>query len=96
MEDGLSQQSNKNIGNRTLALRGGNFNNGASAGVFALNMNNTRADAGNNIGFRAALLSQPDAAALRGCFQCREDKGACFHAERQKTGLSWKPIIAAR
>ncbi len=68
-----------------LPRRGGNWNNGVAAGVFALRMNNTRANSDNNIGFRAALLSKPDAADLRVCFQRREDKGACFHAERQKT-----------
>jgi len=34
------------------ALRGGNFNN-ADSGVFALNLNNTPANANYNIGFRA-------------------------------------------
>jgi sulfatase modifying factor 1 len=73
-----------NFGER-LPFRGGNWANGVAAGVFALRMNNTRANSDNNIGFRAALLSKPDAADLRVCFQRREDKGACFHAERQKT-----------
>ena len=35
--------------------RGGNWNNGASAGVFYLNGNNSRSNANTNIGFRAAL-----------------------------------------
>ena len=34
------------------ALRGGNWNNGSNAGVFALNLNNVPANANNNIGFR--------------------------------------------
>lgn len=38
-----------------MPLRGGNFNNGASSGVFALNLNNARANSNNNIGFRAAF-----------------------------------------
>ena len=35
--------------------RGGNWNNGANAGVFYLNGNNSRSNANTNIGFRAAL-----------------------------------------
>ena len=37
-------------------LRGGNWNNGSNAGVFALNLNNLRSNSNNNVGFRAALL----------------------------------------
>lgn len=39
-----------------MALRGGNWNNGAQSGVFALNLNNTRANSNNNIGFRSSVL----------------------------------------
>jgi hypothetical protein len=40
-------------------LRGGNYNNGAAAGLGALNLNNRRANVSSNIGFRPALpLSQ--------------------------------------
>ena len=44
------------------ALRGGNFNN-ADSGVFALNLNNTPANANYNIGFRACNAKDfsPDA-----------------------------------
>lgn len=35
--------------------RGGNWNNGSNAGVFSLDGNNSRGDAGTGIGFRAAL-----------------------------------------
>lgn len=35
------------------ALRGGNFNNDANAGVFALNLNNAPSNSNYNIGFRA-------------------------------------------
>ncbi len=38
-----------------LALRGGNWNNGANAGVFALNGNNFRSNVGPHVGFRAAF-----------------------------------------
>lgn len=39
-----------------MALRGGNWNNGANAGVFNLNLNNLRSNSNNNIGFRSAVL----------------------------------------
>lgn len=38
-----------------LPIRGGNWNNGANAGVFALNLNNARSNSNTNIGFRPAL-----------------------------------------
>ena len=78
-----------------LPLRGGNFGNGLASGVFALNVNETRANSYHNVGFRAALLSRSDVTASRGRIQYREDKGAYLHAERQKTRLSWKPKVAA-
>ena len=37
-----------------MPYRGGNWNNGSQAGVFALNLNNARSNSNNNIGFRAA------------------------------------------
>ena len=77
-----------------LPLRGGSFNNGLASGVFALNMNNSRAISTNDVGFRAALLSRSDVTALRGRIQYREDKGVRLHAERQKTRLLWMPIVA--
>lgn len=44
------------------ALRGGNFNNEANAGVFYLNLNNAPSNSNYNIGFRAAKqkILQPD------------------------------------
>jgi hypothetical protein len=40
-------------------LRGGDWNNGASAGLGALNLNNRRVNVNTNVGFRPALpLSQ--------------------------------------
>lgn len=39
-----------------LPYRGGNWNNGAIAGVFALNLNNPRSNANTNIGARPALV----------------------------------------
>lgn len=35
--------------------RGGNWNNGANAGLFYLNGNNARSNSNTNIGFRSAL-----------------------------------------
>jgi len=39
-----------------MPIRGGNWNNGANAGLFALNLNNPRSNSNSNIGFRPALL----------------------------------------
>ena len=38
-------------------LRGGNWNNGANAGAFTLNLNNAPGNTNNNIGFRCARYS---------------------------------------
>ena len=40
-----------------MPIAGGNWNNGANAGVFNVNLNNPRTNANGNIGFRSALLS---------------------------------------
>ena len=45
------------ISHERLPLRGGNYGNTTGAGVFALNLNNTRGNSGDNVGFRSALLS---------------------------------------
>ena len=55
--------------------------NASQAGVFALNLNNPRANSSNNIGFRAAFLSG----------QIPEAHGLRASAERQK-GLASVPI----
>ena len=65
-----------------LPLRGGNWNNGAGAGVFALNLNNPRTISNANVGFRAALPSKPDTRGSWASLQSRGDKGACFPANR--------------
>jgi hypothetical protein len=41
--------------NRRVAIRGGNWNNGALAGLFAVNVNNLRSNTNTNIGARPAL-----------------------------------------
>ena len=80
------------MGNKSkLPLRGGSWGNGVGAGVFALNLNDPRANSNWNIGFRAAFLSSPDARGLRATGQSRETKGTCFPAGlngRQKTKAS--------
>lgn len=38
---------------------GGNWNNGVNAGVWALNLNNSRGNANNNVGFRADSIPRP-------------------------------------
>lgn len=38
-----------------VAIRGGNWDNGANAGLFYLNLNNHRSNSNVNRGFRAAL-----------------------------------------
>ena len=78
----------KTGGEPTLPLRGGDWANAARAGVFALNLNNPRANSNGNIGFRAAFLSLSDAQGLRAKGQSRETKGTCLPAGlngRQKT-----------
>lgn len=40
---------------KRLPIRGGNWNNAATSGVFALNLNNARSNANTNIGSRPAL-----------------------------------------
>jgi hypothetical protein len=39
-----------------IPIRGGSWNNGSDAGLFNLNLNNTRTNANNDIGFRVALI----------------------------------------
>jgi hypothetical protein len=43
---------------QALPIRGGNWNNAASAGVFTLNCNNARSNANNNIGARPDSMPQ--------------------------------------
>jgi len=44
------------LGSLRLPIRGGNWDNGTNAGLFALNLNNTRSHVNNNVGFRSALI----------------------------------------
>ena len=63
-----------------LPLRGGNWADLLRAGVFALNLNNSRATSAATVGFRAALPLLPDMQNSRVLRQCRGDKGVYFHA----------------
>lgn len=46
------------IGLYDLPFRGGNWDNGSNAGVFAVNLNDPRSNSNHNAGFRSALLLQ--------------------------------------
>lgn len=47
------------------AIRGGNWNNGSNAGVFALNLNNAPSNTNVNIGFRLSNMIMCDTNNLR-------------------------------
>ena len=69
--------------NLFLPFRGGHYSTGASAGVFAFNINNPRSYTSGSVGFRAALPS----CQMRVVYERRtvlEDKGIRFPAVRQK------------
>ena len=57
---------------------GGNWNNGALYGVFAVNGNNARSNSNNDIGFRAALPPSQIFRTYWVRFQSRGYKGAYF------------------
>lgn len=69
-----------------LPICGGNWNNGANAGVFNVNLNNPRSNANGNIGFRSALPSKSDAAHLMGMQSVPRCKGSYFRCSCKKTG----------
>jgi hypothetical protein len=44
-------------------ISGGNWNNGSTAGLWALNLNNVRSNSNNNVGFRSdSVPNTPHAA----------------------------------
>lgn len=70
-----------------MSVRGGNWNNGANAGVFKVNFNDLRTNANINIGGRPALPRAGQVgAASRGCVGARA-KGGCFHPSKD---MSWE------
>ena len=79
-----------------LPFRGGNWNNAAGAGVFALYLNNPRTNSNANVGFRAASPPPPDTQSLRTLFQCRGDKGICPLAETGKSKIGNRSALPFR
>ena len=59
-------------------LSGGNWNNGANAGVFNSNGNNARSNANGNVGFRSALPSSQILQTQGFAFSAKVDKGRCL------------------
>ena len=64
-------------------IRGGNWNNGANAGVFYFNGNNSRANVNWNVGFRSALAFFVIVCGLR-LSRNSKAKGTCFPAVKAK------------
>jgi len=69
---------------KRLPIRSGNWNNGATAGLFALNLNNDRSNANNNIGARPALVDRQKRQAYWACRQHTTQKDTLSSA-RAKT-----------
>lgn len=65
-------------------IRGGNWNNGANAGLGYLNLNNSRANANGNIGFRPALDDSARSNCLKGHCQSHIQKDAAASAIAEK------------
>lgn len=75
---------------KALPIRGGNWNNSASAGVFNLNCNNARSNSNTNIGARPDLTS-PRTALADGGF-----KGGAFLHRAQASAKSAGHLFASR
>jgi hypothetical protein len=69
---------------------GGNWNNGSNAGVWALNLNNSRANSNDNYGFRSDSESPRTAQADGGT------KGGAFLRSGQPGAKSAARIFAGR
>lgn len=65
-------------------IRGGNWNNGANAGLGCLNLNNSRANANGNIGFRPALDDSARSNCLKRHCQSHIQKDAAASAIAEK------------
>ena len=72
--------------------RGGNWNNGANAGVFYLNGNNARSNSNTNIGFRPALASFVTICGLR-LSRNSKAKGTHFPADKAKDQRSRSLLV---
>ena len=66
---------------------GGNWTNGAIAGVWALNLNNVRANSNNNYGFRSDSMPTPYAA------RADRQRGSLRRALRRNV-LLVRPLVA--
>lgn len=64
---------------KRFPLRGGNWNNGANAGLGTVNLNNSRVNASSNIGFRPAL-ENASSICLKGQCPCIFEKDAASTA----------------
>ncbi|MDR2815765.1 MAG: hypothetical protein LBB62_03580 [Proteiniphilum sp.] len=70
-----------------VPIRGGNWNNGANAGVASLNLNNARSNVNNNIGCRAALpLSQERILMGRRVYRGEKESYPFFVGPKKQTG----------
>ena len=65
---------------KRLPIRGGNWNNAATSGVFALNLNNARTNVNNSIGSRPALGDRQKRPAYWACRQNTPQKDALSSA----------------
>ena len=85
---------------KRLPIRGGNWNNGANAGLAAVNLNNSRANTNTNIGFRPAFgrsqKAAPHGASLsalsKGC-RCLGHCRKTEQAERRAALLNWEDYV---
>lgn len=71
---------------KALPIRGGNWNNAATAGVFALNCNNARSNVNNNIGAR------PDSMPRTPQGDCGLKGGAFLHLVRAFAKSAGRPL----
>lgn len=71
-------------------LRGGSWHDTSRAGVFALNLMEPRTITNWNVGFRAALPSEPDIQSPRALSQSRGDKGICPRPEAARRAAKIK------
>ena len=75
-------------------IRGGNWNNGANAGVFYFNGNNSRANVNWNVGFRSALALFVIVCGLR-LSRNSKAKGTHFPADKAKDTRSCSSPVEA-
>ncbi|MBA3836478.1 MAG: hypothetical protein C0499_02310 [Zymomonas sp.] len=86
-------------------IAGGNWNNGANAGVWTLNLNNVRGNSNNNVGFRAdsATPRTPrlgDGGAKGDAFRCVCAVHPAAHTAKsaglRRSGSNSRPASAGR